>query len=447
MTILSCREYETVDRGDPRLTAAQFDELVRFALTDDGAKVMEPHRAAIRMLNHVGVVKLRSGLLVEILPKIQTAGTAYAKSADQREAARALLIDLLRALSGFSEYRVFASAPLHSTRYPLFEIFIRMFLDEVEGVVVRGIRRDYVGREEELPVLRGKLRVTQQIRQEVIAPHRFAVRYEEYLEDTAENRLLRGALEITARLTRSADSSRRIQQLLFLFEEVKRPVDHEGMWARLAIHRANDYYIQALRWAMLFLRRRRITSSAGSHVAFSLLFPMEKLFERYVFEHLRRNPALADVRASSSRHYLAEEHGRPIFQIVPDITAESYDGTARLIFDAKWKRLDEAARDQRYLISQSDMYQLLSYAAVYHAAETRRSVRLYLIYPKSETFTEPRDFRFSSEPAFRITAVPFDLAGALDGTYAFRADTAASALDLAGTVHWTGSLDEIRQLR
>jgi 5-methylcytosine-specific restriction enzyme subunit McrC len=447
MRILSCREYETVERGDPRLSAAQFDELVRFALTDDGAKVMEPHRAAVRMLNHVGVIKLRSGLLVEILPKVQTAGTAYAASADQRESARALLIDLLRALSGFSEYRVFASAPLRSARYPLFEIFIRMFLDEVDGVVVRGVRRDYVSRDEELAVLRGKLRVTEQIRQEVIAPHRFAVRYDEYFEDTAENRLLKGALEITGRLTRSADSHRRIQQLLFLFEEVNRPVDHEGMWARLAIHRANDYYIQALRWAMLFLRRRRITSTAGADLAFSLLFPMEKLFERYVFEHLRRNPALNDVRASSSRHHLAEEQGHPIFQIIPDITAESYDGTVRFIFDAKWKRLDEAARDQRYLISQADMYQLLSYAAVYHAGEARRSVRLYLVYPKSETFTEPRHFRFSTEPVFRITAVPFDLAGALDGTYGFRVDTAVSALDLEGTVQWKGSLDEMRQLR
>jgi hypothetical protein len=81
------------------------------------------------------------------------------------------------------------------------------------------------------------------------------------------------------------------------------------------------------------------------------------------------------------------------------------------------------------------------------AGEARHSVRLYLVYPKSETFTEPRDFRFSTEPVFRITAVPFDLAGALDGIYAFRVDTTVSALDLEGTVPWKGSLDEVRQLR
>lgn len=56
---------------------------------------------------------------------------------------------------------------------PLPELFIAEFLREVEHVVKRGLRSDYSDRKENLFSLRGKLQLTQHLRQNPCRADRF----------------------------------------------------------------------------------------------------------------------------------------------------------------------------------------------------------------------------------------------------------------------------------
>ena len=49
-------------------------------------------------------------------------------------------------------------ANLKSTNMPLLEIFITMFLSELEKLIRKGIRSDYIDKEENLKYLKGKLK-------------------------------------------------------------------------------------------------------------------------------------------------------------------------------------------------------------------------------------------------------------------------------------------------
>ncbi len=75
-------------------------------------------------------------------------------------------------------------------------------------------------------------------------------------------------------------------------------------------------------------------------------------------------------------------------------------------------------RKSKYDISQADMYQLLSYAKIYQAQE-KKEVKLYLIYPKTETFNETKILFFKDNlmdngTGTEIKIVPFDIEKSLD---------------------------------
>ena len=59
-------------------------------------------------------------------------------------------------------------ANLKSINLPLLEIFISMFLDEVSKLIKIGIKSDYVELEDNLKFLKGKLKISEQIRKNIV---------------------------------------------------------------------------------------------------------------------------------------------------------------------------------------------------------------------------------------------------------------------------------------
>lgn len=127
---------------------------------------------------------------------------------------------------------------------------------------------------------------------------------------------------------------------------------------------------------------------------------MEKIFESYVAKKLMQRYPDWKIKTQDTRHHLIEKHnGKPKFKLIPDIVIN--DG--EIIADTKWKLLD--TKKDGYGISESDIYQLFAYAKKY------KSKKLYLIYPKTETFTtklEPFFYQYSDEQ-ISLEVVPYDL--------------------------------------
>ena len=137
-----------------------------------------------------------------------------------------------------------------------------------------------------------------------------------------------------------------------------------------------------------------------------MLFPMEKLFERYVAAAMRK--ALvpnAQLATQTSRHSLCEHLGSPIFQMKPDLFIQQ--GAHRWILDTKWKRLDAFDKAHQYNINQPDFYQLFAYGQKYLDGHGD----LVLIYPMRKSLPQALPvFRFNDE--LRLWVLPFDLEGA-----------------------------------
>ena len=340
----------------------------------------------IQARNYVGILQTKSGLTIEILPKI----------ADKTDTdkSKAVFIKMLRALKNFP-FKSSNLASLKTQNLPLLEIFISMFLCELEALVKKGIKSDYVALEENLNFLKGKLNINEQIKRNSVHKERFYVGYSEFLSDIKINRIIKTTLKFLYKKSNSSKNQQKIRELLFIFDEVSECENYKNFFAKLVINRQVKHYEQTLLWCKIFLLGNSFTPHKGDDLAFALLFDMNALFESYVGDFIKKSFP-GTILQHSEKHLIEAPKS---FKLKPDIFLEG-----EFIADTKWKiiRQDINESEKKYKISQADLYQLYAYGKKYECGE------LYLIYPKIDGVEqEPMKFRYEDEMWLEI--LYFDL--------------------------------------
>jgi 5-methylcytosine-specific restriction enzyme subunit McrC len=238
------------------------------------------------------------------------------------------------------------------------------------------------------------------------------VEYDVFDANRAENRLLHSALERVFRMTRDAANWRLSRELTEWLSIVPLSTDIPGDFRRWGTDRLMAHYQPVRPWCALILGEQSPLSLLGEWRGLSLLFPMEKLFERYVEACLRRQlPAGAVLQRTPSTEFLCRHLDQPWFRLEPDLLLTV--GQKKWVIDTKWKRLDAALSNasDKYKLSQGDFYQLFAYGQHYLAGKGE----MLLVFPRTSWFQAALPgFEYTKD--LRIHVVPFDLeAGSLAG--------------------------------
>ena len=391
MKTIQIREYGTFVVGEKNgsnaggnitLTKRTFEQLENFVLSNSnketdalelmGLSARKGVGKIITAKNYVGIITMNDGTTIEILPKICSAIEDDANASRTKK----LLIDMLRTLRD-TPYKALQTTNVNIEKMNIFEIFIRMFLDEVFFIVKRGLKCSYETIEENAPFFRGKMKFSQQIRHNYIHKERSYVEYDAFTVNRPENQLIKATLEYLNRHSTSSRNKNDLKTLLTAFSEVESSIDHKGDFAKYVPDRNSKDYATALLWARVFLMGKSFTSFAGSEVALALLFPMETLFESYIASLLRRNLDAYTFKVSAQdRTYHLFEAPTAVFQMRPDIVITNTQQDNIFIMDTKWKVLSDEKSNLG--ISQGDMYQMYAYQKKYGAKNVT------LLYPKTD---------------------------------------------------------------
>ena len=349
--------------------------------------------------NYVGTVELPSGRQIEILPKAITDTTAPHQT-------RQIVLKMLRRVLRLSTYS-WRKGSLATKDQPLHELSISLFLSEVERLVKRGLRSQYVQQEDEQPFLRGRLRIDKQLHRRPGSSPQFSIEYHEFLPDRPENRLIHSAILAVDRWTRDPENQRRARTLRFLFTDIPESRNHRQNLQLWSTDRSLIDYQGLKPWCELILSGQSPLFLSGSFSGLSFLFPMEQLFEKYVATVLKQQlPTDLRLIEQPSRHALVTHEGAAWFRLKPDLLIERQDRSIAAVLDTKWKRIDETLDNgkDKYGLSQSDFYQMAAYGQKYLSG----AGDMFLIYPSSSSFDNYLPpFQFSSE--LRLWVVPFDL--------------------------------------
>jgi 5-methylcytosine-specific restriction enzyme subunit McrC len=276
----------------------------------------------------------------------------------------------------------------------LLPAFAAFFARTLERVVARGLYNTYREEQERIPALRGRLDVSEQLRQPgILVP--VPCRFDEFTVNVIENQALKSAL---LRLTRVAgvpiEIHRRLRRLRTFFEDVSDELIDAAMIDRIVFHRLNERYRPALRLAALVLRNTTLADQGGDRNASSFLIDMNQLFQSFVTQRLRRIlRGTLDVVAEPGVHLA---YGGKV-RMAPDLVFNRL-GSHVFVGDTKYKLLgDQLGRD-------TDYYQMLAYTTALDLPEGA------LIYCSAEGDLPDRVIEVV-HAGKRLWTYPLDLSG------------------------------------
>lgn len=344
--------------------------------------------------NYIGLISMTDGTTIEILPKI-------CSSIDSDVAGvKRLVIDMLRTLRN-SPYKSLQTSQVSFEKMSIFEIFIRMFIDEVLVIVKHGLKSNYETVQSNESLFKGKLIFTEQIRKNFAHKERSFVEFDEFNPNRVENRIIKTTIDYLYHCTTSSRNKSDLKTLLNTFAEVDLSSNYKRDFEKCVSDKNMRDFEKALLWCRVFLEGRNFTAFAGNNVAMALLFPMETLFESYIAVQCRRLLKISEYTVSvQDRHYhLFDEPRR--FLIRPDIVVTRKADRAIFIMDTKWKLLSDAKAN--YGISQADMYQMYAYQKKYSAQN------VVLIYPMTDQIPLKECIAYHSEDGVTVQIEFVDL--------------------------------------
>lgn len=360
----------------------------------------------IQVKNYVGVIALPQKRLIEVLPKTS-------KKSEDKMLARQRLLMMLQTLKSFRNLATSASSVMTS-KMTLMDIFIQQFAASMEIIVKKGLKHDYLRQQDNLPWLRGKLLVSEQLKKNSVRRDRFYVEYDEYRVERPENRLLKTAIDKVYGYTNNPSLLQALGKLQSLFDPIPMVDNIDIAFRQVHLDRHMQHYEAALSWAKLILQGNSPHCMQGHAEAISLLFPMEAVFEAFVTAWVRQHcHADWQVKPQTRSHYLTQYGSSHLFQLRPDLwlVPRSNPEKASVICDMKWKLVETG--DSKFNLAQSDLYQMLAYGVNHLQGEGD----MLLIYPHHEGFQSPLvhpfEFNHSGGKTLRLWVVPFETGASL----------------------------------
>ncbi len=360
----------------------------------------------IQVKNYVGLLETKKRDIIEILPKVY--------GVDSYLESKQLFLKMLASLKELNHIS-FQDAFLESKKnFPLLEIFILNFVREAEQVIVKGLKKGYIKTEKNLKFLKGSLVFQKHLTKNAFDKSKFYVKTVVFDENIPQNRLIKSTLLKVLNLTTKSRNKDNIVRLLNFLDKVSpsnnisRDLDECKNNSRLF-----KEYEKVLKWSEVFLLDKGFTNFSGDNINQAMLFPMETVFESFIAHLFKKYSSGYEIKTQHRRHHLIENHlDKKIFALRPDIYARNYSNENDcIVIDTKWKIINENLTKKKYLISQSDLYQLYAYGKKYQ--EGTSEPKLFLVYPFNKDFQNKLSPFFYEEEEgklkLELNAVPFDI--------------------------------------
>lgn len=205
--------------------------------------------------------------------------------------------------------------------------------------------------------------------------HQLPCTFDSFQYDNQFNRIVKYVCTLLKDFTKNQDSKRKLEEMLFILNDVEYTSMLPEDCDKVVLNPIYTEFKIILDNCKMFLSSLSIYKWKDDYNVFALLIPSEKLFENFIFSTLKNNPQISIKSVSRSRPknlrtYLVRQIPSPTanrFSMINDIVVGLEDNSF-ILFDTKYKKIfntkiqEEEDVDPVYNISQSDIYQMVSYA-------------------------------------------------------------------------------------
>ena len=247
--------------------------------------------------------------------------------------------------------------------------------------IKRGLVREYKEHQEPLSCLRGKISLSESIKQQSITKQQLVCSYDDFSLDSYHNRILKTTIELLLKADIPKSRKRDLRNLLFYFKDVSVLSPYDIDW-NLRFNRHNQTYQMLLSICYLVLKGLLQRTSDGSVKMMKFLDEqrMSRLYEKFILEYYKKEHP--EIHASASQIPWALDDGinfmLPTMQ--SDIMLSSNETT--LIIDAKYYSRTTQVQYDVHTLHSGNLYQIFTY--VKNKAESGGDVSGMLLYAKTD---------------------------------------------------------------
>ncbi len=314
----------------------------------------DPIYCGIKFKQYVGVIQV-DGLCIEILPKIDK------NTGDSRW--QSVLIQMLKACGKLKPDSV-GSAHVNRQHFNLLAIYFDLYLIEINGLIHKGLTKQYRKNTGQVKALKGKIEFAGQIRKNLVHHERFYTTHQVYDQDHLLHQVLYVALNIVGYFTKGTWLYDKFKRAQLEYPEVKEIKVTEQLINSIRLNRKTASYNYALELARLIILNYSPDITAGKDKMLSLLFDMNQLWEEYVLVKLKEALKYSEfiVTGQETKPFWNYNYLQPDIVIRNKVTQETF------VIDTKWKQPNGS-------VSIDDLRQIYSYCRFWEAEKAM------LLYP------------------------------------------------------------------
>ena len=404
--IFTFREFQKIIYNKNKKIFFKLKKYIKNNNLEDNYEFFKITKDVIVPQNFVGTIVL-DDIQIEILPKIPLVENNI-------EAEKIRFLEILQSIDYFKE-KIFSNSKIEIIDTSILELFIHLFIEEVEKIIKKGLIYKYVDKNENLNVFKGKLDINSHIKYNFSHKERFFMKFDEFSVNSLENIIIKLTIQKLKKISINPKNKESLNKIGYYFENISILESSIENLKYLTFDRMNVYYRNAIQWAKIFLNNQSssIFSTNNGEMS-SILFPMETIFENYIANKLvniiqeksynqltiKVQDNSCSIFSSISLNNIKVDNN--ILRIRPDIVIKNKDAKEIFILDTKWKILNKL--DDKFKISTEDVYQMLAYVKTYSDRNKNKYIckKAYLIYPatnmnQSTFFTKDDKLIFNTD--------------------------------------------------
>ena len=256
----------------------------------------------------------------------------------------------------------------------------------------QGLYREYINRQEELPVMRGKINIPGTIRSLLAHDRILTCEFDELSENNLYNQILKTTVMLLLRNARvKTEYKDDLKKKMLFFSNVDMLEPTSIKWSVIRFQRNNQTYRMLISICQLIIEGMLITTDAGDYRLATFVDEqrMCRLYEKFILEYYSKH--FPELSVSVSQIPWSVDDGIRTMLPVMQSDIHLQKGNTVLIIDAKYYSHTTQTQYDKHTIHSNNMYQIFTYVKNrdYDFGDEEHKVSGMLLYAKTEEEIQP----------------------------------------------------------
>lgn len=274
----------------------------------------------------------------------------------------------------------------------VYNLFARIYINGTSSLIKRGLNRYYIQENEAVSTIKGKINISDSIKDQTFRNGRMVCQYDDFSEDIKLNQIVKTTINILIRSTKLDTSLRnKLLKLRLYFSDIQDIRFSKKLFSSLRYNRNNYHYRMLMNISQL-IYQGLITNESENTFLFSEFVrdrQMSKLYEKFVLNFYRTHldEKIYTVHAPKLKWNLDEDVSEEDLSLLPemrtDIVIENKVKNIQLIIDTKYyaQTLVTSNWTDIEKVRTSHLFQILAYV---NNSNFAGNVKGMLLYPTIE---------------------------------------------------------------